>query len=156
MQLQEVYWAEQKLAKTLPALRDAAASGQLKTALNEHLQQTRMHVSRLEAVFQMIGEKAIAQRCPSMAGITEESTELTDSTEEGTAQREMALLFTGQKVKYYKIAAYGGLLSLAKTLGYKEGADTLAQTLAEEKEAEQLLINIAEQEIKYKPAATVH
>src|SRR3954463_463256 len=95
-QLQDIYWAEKKLVKTLPKLEEAANSEKLKTAFRNHLSQTEDHVSRLEQVFSSIGEEAKAQKCPAMAGIVEEGEEIIDETEAGTATRDVGLIFAGQ------------------------------------------------------------
>lgn len=143
-QLQDIYWAEQKLVKTLPKMEEAASSGGLKQAFNGHLQETKNHVSRLEKVFDLIGEPADAKKCHAMAGIVEEGEEIIDETEENTAQRDVGLIFAGQKAEHYEIATYGGLIQLARTLGYDEAAEVLGVTLAEEKKADSKLTQIAE------------
>jgi ferritin-like metal-binding protein YciE len=143
-QLQDIYWAEQKLVKTLPKMEDAANSNELKQAFNSHMQETRNHVSRLEKVFDLLGEPAEAKKCHAMAGITDEGEEIIDETEDNTAQRDVGLIFAGQKAEHYEIASYGGLVQLARTLGYVDIAEILGVTLAEEKKADGLLTRIAE------------
>jgi len=143
-QLQDIYWAEQKLVKTLPKMEEAANSNELKQAFNSHLQETRNHVSRLEKVFDLLGEPAEAKKCHAMVGITDEGEEIIDETEDNTAQRDVGLIFAGQKAEHYEIASYGGLVQLAQTLGYADIAEILGVTLAEEKKADGLLTSIAE------------
>lgn len=143
-QLQDIYWAEKKLVKVLPKLEEAATSRELKKAFADHLMQTKTHVTRLENVFEMLGEEASAKKCPAMAGIAEEGEEIIDETDEGTAQRDVGLIFAAQKAEHYEIATYGGLTQLAKTMGHTEAAEILGQTLAEEKQADELLTQIAE------------
>ncbi len=142
-QLQDIYWAEQKLIKTLPNLSEAARSGELKQAFESHLQETRNHVSRLEKIFDLIGEPAHSKKCHAIAGITEEGEDIIDETEENTAQRDVGLIFAGQKAEHYEIATYGGLVQLARTLGHADAAELLGATLAEEKKADSLLTEIA-------------
>ena len=148
-QLADIYWAEKKLVKTLPKLEEAATSQQLKNAFSSHLKQTEQHVSRLENVFEIIGEDAVAKKCIAMSGIVDEGEEIIDETDTGTAQRDVGLIFAGQKAEHYEIATYGGLIQLAKTLGYDEAANLMKQTLAEEKEADVLLTEIAEKNVNY-------
>lgn len=143
-QLQDIYWAEKKLVKSLPKMEENATSRELKKAFSDHLMETKTHVTRLENVFEMLGEDAKATKCPAMSGIVEEAEEIIDETEEGTAQRDVGLIFAGQKAEHYEIATYGGLVQLAKTMGHNEAAEILGQTLAEEKKADQLLTQIAE------------
>lgn len=142
-QLKDLYWAEKKLVKTLPKLSEAATTEELKTAFNGHLIQTETHVSRLEEIFLLIGEQAEAVKCPAMAGIVDEGEDIIDETEEGTAQRDVGLIFAGQKAEHYEIASYSAMIKLAETLGYPDVASLLNQTLEEEKKADDMLSSIA-------------
>lgn len=148
-QLEDLLWAEKKLVKTLPKLQEAATSAELKDAFGNHLTQTQNHVTRLEQVFGLIGEDVDTTKCAAMAGIVDEGEDIIDETEEGTAQRDVGLIFAGQKAEHYEIATYGGMVTLAKTLGYNDAADLLVKTLEEEKEADNLLTQIAENNINY-------
>jgi ferritin-like metal-binding protein YciE len=87
-----------------------------------------------------------------MDGIVDEGEEIISDTEDGTATRDVGLIFAGQKVEHYEIASYGGMVSLAKTLGYHEVADLLILTLNEEKTADDLLTGIAENHVNYEAA----
>lgn len=151
-QLQDIYWAEKKLVKTLPKMANAATTPQLKQAFADHLQETQNHVSRLEQVFESIDEPAKSKKCLAMTGITDEGEDIIDESEEGTMQRDAALVFAGQKVEHYEIAAYGGLAQLAETLGYTEAKNLLGQTLDEEKAADEKLTQIAKSGINYQPS----
>jgi len=149
-QLKDIYWAEQKLVKTLPKLEDAATTPELKEAFVNHLHQTEEHVSRLEQIFGMVNEEAEAKKCRAMSGIVDEGEHIIDETDEGTSQRDVGLIFAGQKAEHYEIATYGGLISLAKTLGLDGAASMLTRTLDEEKAADQLLTQIAENNVNYR------
>lgn len=148
-QLQDIYWVEKKLLKKLPKLKDAATSLQLKDALCDHLEKTKTHLERLKQVFEIIGKEADGKKCPAMAGIVEEGEEIIDETEEGSAQRDVGIIFAAQKVEHYEIATYGGLAQLAKTLGLMNAKELLGQTLDEEKQADLLLTHIAENSINF-------
>lgn len=148
-QLQDIYWAEKKLVKTLPKLEEAATTNELKKAFAEHLEQTKNHVNRLENVFELIGERASSKTCPAMSGIAEEGEEIIDETDQGSAQRDVGLIFAAQKAEHYEIATYGGLVTLAKTIGYKDAAEVLTKTLIEEKNTDALLTQIAENKVNY-------
>jgi ferritin-like metal-binding protein YciE len=151
-QLKDIYWAEKKLVKTLPKMQDAATTQQLRDAFGNHLTQTEGHVERLEQVFGMIGEEVDSSKCQAMAGIVDEGEDIIDDTDEGTAQRDVGLIFAGQKAEHYEIATYGGLITLAQVLGHEDAATIMQKTLAEEKEADQLLTQIAEHDINYQAA----
>ena len=151
-EIKDIYWAEKHLVKTLPKMQKAAHSDELKTAFGEHLEVTKEHVNRLEKVFELLGEKAQAKKCEAMEGITKEGESIIEDTEAGTATRDVGLIFAAQKVEHYEIATYGGLHQLATTLGKNDIATILAQTLAEEKDADSSLTDIAEKNINYQAA----
>lgn len=149
-------WAEKELVRALPRLSEAATNSDLRQAFEDHLRETESHVQRLEEVFNMIGEPVSEHKCPAMAGIVNEGEEIIRETDEGTAQRDVGLIFAGQKAEHYEIATYGGLVTLARTLGYEDAAETLAGILAEEKEADKLLTEIAESHINYEASVEEH
>jgi ferritin-like metal-binding protein YciE len=151
-ELKDIYWAEKHLTKVLPKMQKAASSEELGNAFADHLEQTKEHVARLEQVFEILGHKAQAKKCEAMEGITKEGDSIIEDTEEGTATRDVGLILAGQKVEHYEIATYGGLHQLALTLGYKDAAEILETTLNEEKEADELLTEIAENNINYAAA----
>jgi ferritin-like metal-binding protein YciE len=143
-EIKDIYWAEKKLVQTLPKLAKAATSEELRTAFTDHLEETKGHVSRLEQVFDLLGEKPQAKKCDAMEGITEEGASVIEDTDEGTATRDVALILAGQKAEHYEIATYGGLAQIAQTLGLDEIASLLESTLDEEKAADEKLTGIAE------------
>ena len=154
-ELKDIYWAEKHLVKTLPKMEKAATTQELKDAFTEHLEVTKEHVSRLEQVFEMLGEKAVAKKCEAMEGITKEGEDIIAETEKGTATRDVGLILAGQKVEHYEIATYGGLAQLAKTLSHNDVAKVLEKTLSEEKEADELLTSVAENSVNYEAAEEV-
>ena len=145
--LKDIYWAEKHLTKALPKLQKAATSEELKQALQDHLTVTEEQVARLEQVFELLGKKAQAKKCEAMEGLSKEADTVVEDTEAGTSTRDVAIIIACQKVEHYEIATYGGLTQLANTMGFTEVADLLGQTLAEEKEADELLTSIAENDI---------
>ncbi|WPU95578.1 ferritin-like domain-containing protein [Mucilaginibacter sabulilitoris] len=150
--IKDIYWAENHLVKTLPEMQLAATSKSLVNAIGKHLEETKVHVSRLEQVFDILGEKVQAQKCDAMEGLSKEGEGIIESTEAGTATRDVGIILASQKVEHYEIATYGGLTQLAKTLGLDDVAELLYQTLTEEKAADEKLTEVAEDDINYKAA----
>ncbi|MES2807243.1 MAG: DUF892 family protein [Bacteroidota bacterium] len=148
-QLKDLLWAERELVDTLPDMAEAATSEALRDAFNNHMLETAGHVTRLEEIFAILGLEPEANKCDAMAGIVDEGDTIISITEEGTAQRDVGLIFAGQKAEHYEIASYGGMIALAKTLGYYEIAEMLVLTLDEEKTADALLTEIAEGSANY-------
>jgi ferritin-like metal-binding protein YciE len=146
-ELKDIYWAEKFLVKSLPKMQKAATSEELANAIADHRAVTEEQVSRLEEVFEMMQETARAKKCEAMEGLIKEGEHVIEETEEGSATRDVALIMAAQKVEHYEIATYGGLVQLAKTIGREDVADILAQSLEEEKETDELLTTIAENNI---------
>ena len=142
--LKDLYWAEKHLTKDLKKLAKAATSEELRTAFETHATETELQVQKLEQVFELIGEKAVAKKCEAMAGLSKEAEELTESTEEGTEVRDVALISAAQKVEHYEIASYGTLKTLANVLGLTDAQSILEEILEEEKKTDVLLTELAE------------
>lgn len=146
-ELKDIYWAEKHLTSALPKMAKAATSNELRTAIENHLAETENHVTRLEQTFESIGEKAVAKKCEAMAGLIKEGDEIVADTEKGSITRDVGIISAGQKIEHYEIASYGTLKTLATVLGYNEAAELLDATLQEEKNADNLLSQIAESSI---------
>jgi len=146
-ELKDIYWAEKHLLKGLKKLKKAATTEELQQAFEDHTAATEEHVSRLEQVFEMFGKKAQAKKCEAMDGLTKEAESIIEDTEEGTMTRDVGLIIAAQKVEHYEIATYGSLVQLANTMNLPEIAEILEQTLQEEKDADELLTYIAENDI---------
>ena len=147
--LQDIYYAEKAITKALPKMMEAATSSELIGAFEDHLAVTEEQITRLEQVFESIGEKAKGKKCEAIDGLIKESESIIEDTDDGTATRDVGLIMAGQKVEHYEIATYGGLVQLAITLGYDEASGLLQQTLDEEKETDVLLTGIAENNVNY-------
>ena len=148
-ELKDIFWAENHLVQALPKMKEAATSSELQAAFADHLQVTQEHVSRLQQVFEMLGEQAQGKQCEAMKGLVKEAEGIIEETESGTATRDVALIIAAQKVEHYEIATYGALAQLGRTLGLLEVATLLDITLEEEKETDHLLTIIAEEHVNY-------
>jgi ferritin-like metal-binding protein YciE len=147
--LKDIYWAEKALTKALPKMQKAATTEELQSAIEEHLAQTEEQVARLEQVFELLGEKAQAKKCDAMEGLIKEGESIVEETENGSMTRDVGIIMAAQKVEHYEIATYGGLVSLARTLGKEDVAEILSTTLEEEKQTDQGLTDIAENNINW-------
>ena len=142
-ELRDIYWAEKHLTKALPKMKKAATSEELANAFDEHLTITQGQIERVEQVFEILNMTARAKKCEAMEGLVKEAEGTIEELPKGTLARDAGLIIQGQKIEHYEIAAYGSLVQLAKTMGQNEIADILQQTLDEEKEADQLLTELA-------------
>lgn len=146
--LKDIYWAEKALTKALPKMAKNATSENLIATINDHLTVTQEQVSRLEQVFELIGEKASAKKCEAMEGLIKEGESIMEETEQGPV-RDAGIIGASQKIEHYEIATYGTLAAFAHTLGEDEALDLLQQTLDEEKEADTLLTEVAYNNINF-------
>jgi ferritin-like metal-binding protein YciE len=149
--LQDIYYAENKILKSLPEMIETASDGQLKSGLKAHLGETKGHVQRLEQVFEMLGKKAKSVNCPAIDGIIEEAEEVTGEVEDKNVL-DAAIIAAGQAVEHYEITRYVSLIAWAKRLGRTDIAQVLEQTLNEEKAADKKLTDIAESKVNLKAA----
>lgn len=142
-ELRDTYDAEKQLTKALPMLAKAARSPELRTAFEQHLEQTRQHIVRLEAVFESIDEKAKGKHCEGIAGIIAEGKSIMDEDFDDPTT-DATLIAAGQRAEHYEMAAYGTLIAWARVMGHDEAADLLQETLNEEKGADEKLSALAE------------
>jgi ferritin-like metal-binding protein YciE len=142
MNLRRVYDAEQRLVKTLPALRDAATSEELRHAFQAHFEETEAHVDRVERIFGWLGQNAKARSCDSIKGILKDGDDMIDLDAEPSV-KDAALIAAAQEAEHFEIAAYGTLRTWAAALENTDVMQTLEVTLEEEKNADALLTNIA-------------
>jgi ferritin-like metal-binding protein YciE len=150
--IKDIYWAEKKLLVALPKMQKASTTVELKNAIGQHIDVTRKQVTRLEQVFELLEERAQGKKCEAMEGLIKEGESIVEDTDAGTATRDVGIIMASQKVEHYEIATYGSLVQLAKTLGLEEISGILSETLAEEKEADETLTEIAESNVNYASA----
>lgn len=142
--LKDLYSAENQLISALPKMAKAAESEELRTAFQEHLEQTRGHVERLDKVFQQLGKNPKGKKCKAMEGLIEEGKEVISNMDEASPARDAALIAAAQRVEHYEIAGYGCVRTFARVLGDEKSANLLQQTLDEEAETDEKLTSIAE------------
>jgi ferritin-like metal-binding protein YciE len=141
-ELRDTLDAEHQLLKALPNLAKAATNETLQAAFEEHLGVTEGHVNRLETIFKSLDKAARGKHCPGMEGLITEGDELIKEEEPGTPL-DAALICAAQKAEHYEISAYGSLATYARLLGMNEAVELLETTLAEEKETDERLTEIA-------------
>ena len=143
--IKDVYFAENAITKALPKMQEAAEDTDLKDAFATHLEQTKEQIQRLEEVFELLGEKAEGVPCEAIKGILKEGDEVAEEFA-GEPALDAGLIAAAQAVEHYEIARYGAMVSWATQLGLDEVAELLEATLAEEKETDGLLTELAEGE----------
>ncbi len=145
-QLQDLYDAEHQLVKALPKMADAASSPHLKKAFQNHLEETKGQINRLEQAFQLLDQSVKRESCEAMKGLIKEGEEMI-SAKGDPAVKDAALIAAAQRVEHYEMAGYGSARTFAQHCGRPDVADLLQQTLQEEGDADMTLTRIAESSI---------
>jgi ferritin-like metal-binding protein YciE len=141
-ELRDIYDAEDQITDALPKLIDAAHHSELKQALQEHLSVTKHQISRLDQIFQMLGEKPSGETCKGMKGLLKEGSDIVSAGGDPSAV-DAGIISAAQRVEHYEIAAYGTVRTYAKLLNQSQMANLLQQTLNEEADADNKLTQIA-------------
>ncbi len=142
-ELKDLYSAEQQLLKALPKMAKAASAPELKDAFNQHLEQTRHQVERLDQIFQDLGKNPRGKKCIGMQGLIEEGNELLKEKAE-PAVKDAGIISAAQRVEHYEMAGYGSVRTYAQMLGFDDAAQALQQTLDEEGDTDHKLTQLAE------------
>jgi ferritin-like metal-binding protein YciE len=143
-ELKDLYNAENQLLKALPKMAKAASSEELKQGFEEHLEQTRGHVERLEQIFNSLEESPKGKKCMGMEGLVKEGSEVMNEDFDG-AVMDAALIGAAQRVEHYEIAAYGTVAEFAGIIGETEHKTLLEETLQEEKDTDEKLTELAKE-----------
>ncbi len=145
-ELKDLYSAETQLVKALPKMAKGATTPSLRTAFEEHLVQTQEQVARLDQIFEMLGTSPRGVKCKGMEGLLEEASEMLDEDGDDSV-RDAGIIASAQRVEHYEIAAYGSTVAFANLMGHSEIAELLEMSLNEEKQTDELLSTIAEEEV---------
>jgi ferritin-like metal-binding protein YciE len=141
--LKDTYWAEKHLAKALPKLAKAAHSEELREAIENHLEETKLQIDRLEKCFEILELKPVGKKCEAMAGLVDEGSEAIEEHEKGHA-RDAAIIAAAQKVEHYEISAYGTMRTMANVLGKIQCAELFEESKDEEAQTDIKLTELAE------------
>jgi ferritin-like metal-binding protein YciE len=140
-ELKDLYSAETQLVKALPKMAKGATSLDLRAGFEQHLEQTKGHVARLETIFEKLGESPKGKKCKGMEGLIEEGSEAIEEHEGEVL--DAALIGAAQRVEHYEIAGYGTVIAFAEELGESEHVSLLTETLTEEKQTDEKLTELA-------------
>lgn len=150
-ELKDLYSAETQLVKALPKMAKAATNDDLKAGFEEHLEETKVHVERLQQIGEMCATKLTGHKCKAMEGLLAEGADLISEDAEEHV-RDAGLIGAAQRVEHYEMAGYGTARALAMQLGHDEAAELLGETYAEEKATDEKLSELAESVINVEAA----
>jgi ferritin-like metal-binding protein YciE len=155
--LQDVYYAENQIAKTLPEMMENSSDSVLREGFKIHLEETREQIKRLDQVFKALGQSPAGVTCQAVLGLIEEGQELVGQIVDGYL-RDVAIIASAQAIEHYEISRYGTLIAWAHQLGHRESvqakqldnveiADLLQLSLEEEKDLDRKLTSLAESRV---------
>ncbi len=142
-ELKDIYSAEKQAIRSYPRIAKAVSSEELRQSLQQHLEQTKGQLERLDRVFEVLEKRAGGKTCEAMKGLLEEAAESIEEIERGPVL-DVAIIAAAQRIEHYEIAAYGTVATLAEAMGETKIQKLLAETLQEEKETDQLLTQVAQ------------
>jgi ferritin-like metal-binding protein YciE len=151
-ELKDLYSAEKQIIQALPKMVKKASHPDLKAALQEHLEVTRVQLERLDQIFEGLGKSPRGKKCKGMEGLLEEGKEMMQEDMEDDVM-DAALIAAAQRVEHYEMAGYGTVRTYAQLLGDKNAAKLLQQTLDEEGDADKKLTKLAESSINVEAMA---
>jgi ferritin-like metal-binding protein YciE len=141
--LQDVYYAENQIVKALPKMIDKSTNRELAAGLRNHLRETETQVTRLQQVFEKLGQEPKGVDCPAMDGLIKEADEVAGEVEDKKVL-DAAIIGSAQAVEHYEISRYGTLIAWAEELGHNNLVSLLNANLKEEKAADKKLNMLAE------------
>jgi ferritin-like metal-binding protein YciE len=140
--LQDIYYAEQQIVRSLPTMIKKATNRDLATGLKNHLEETRKQIERLDKVFEKLGKDPSGTQCPAIEGLIKEADQIAGEIE-NKAVLDAALVGNAQAIEHYEICRYGTLIAWAEELGHRDIVRSLTTNLNEEKAANTKLNTIA-------------
>jgi ferritin-like metal-binding protein YciE len=141
-ELKDLYSAEKQIIKALPKMVKAATNKQLATGFQEHLEQTKEHVARLEKILTSQDESTRGPKCAGMEGLIKEGEEMIEEDADEEV-RDAGLIAAAQRVEHYEMAGYGCARTYAELLGDPDSAQLLQTTLNEESDTDKKLTDLA-------------
>lgn len=141
-ELKDLYSAENQITKALPKIAKAATTPELKEALQNHLEETKGQIDRLNKIGEILGRSLKGKTCDGMKGVLTEGSSVLEEVEEGNV-RDAGIISAAQRVEHYEMAGYGAVREYAKLLGMEDVVALLEETLEEEKAADKKLSSIS-------------
>jgi ferritin-like metal-binding protein YciE len=140
--LKDIYYAENQIVKSLPKLIEKATNRDLTKGLQDHLEETKNQIGRLDQVFKKLGEEPQGVKCPAIDGLISEADEVAGEVADKDVL-DAAIVGSAQAVEHYEIARYGTLIAWAASLGHDDIIRLLNTNLNEEKAADKKLSTVA-------------
>lgn len=140
--LQDMYYAEQKIAKTLPKMAAKASDTELENSFKQHLKETKDQINKIEQVFEMTGLKKKREKCEAIEGLIKEGEHLIEISAKGPVL-DAALIAAAQKVEHYEIASYGAMCHIAELMGNQKAKDLIGEILMQEKSTDKKLSSMS-------------
>ncbi|UII31392.1 ferritin-like domain-containing protein [Fulvivirga ulvae] len=141
-ELKDLYSAETQILDALPKMVEKASNPDLKKAFEHHLEETKNQKQRLEEVCKKLEMDPKGETCKAMQGIIKEAQDMLKEDADPEVM-DAALIAEAQRVEHYEIAGYGTVCTFAERLGYTDIKNKLAETLDEEKNADQKLSTVS-------------
>jgi ferritin-like metal-binding protein YciE len=144
--LQDIYYAENQIVKSLPTMIEKATNRELAKGLRDHLRETEAQVTRLDKIFDRLGQEPKGTDCPAIDGLIKEADQVAGDIEDKQVL-DAAVIGSAQAIEHYEISRYGTLIAWAQELGHDNLISLLNANLREEKAADRKLNTLAEAKV---------
>ena len=152
-ELGDILYAEKQIEKMLPKLQKEVSDSELADGFAQHLEETRQQIQNIEQVFQSLGEKPKAEKCPGIEGIRQEHDDFVSKEKPSDEVCDLFNTGAASRVEHYEIAAYSGLVTQAKAMGHTDAARLLEENLRQEESMLKRAEKIAERLARSSSAA---
>ncbi len=144
--LTALYDIETQIVKALPRVEKAATDIDLKESLSKHLEETKVHVQRLEEIFTKLDVIPKKTKVEAIRGLVADA-EWLISQDPSPELLDAVLVASARYVEHYEMAGYLTAIAWAELLNMDDIVQILESTLEEERNADLSLSEVAEAKI---------
>lgn len=145
--LQDMYYAEQQILKTLPTVVAATDNAKLKASLEDHIAETRDQIARIERVFASIDEPVKGVTCEAILGLLQETEDVLAATGGKGPVQDAGIIACAQAIEHYEISRFMTLTAWANAWGVEAAAANLQKALNVERAKNAKLNELAAAEV---------
>ena len=128
-----IYDAEHRFLESQQEMVQEATDQDLEKALQEHIEQTRLHIRNLEQVFELLGQQPRRQTSHVAQWLVNEAQQSIQQAQ-SDAIRDCAINAAVIKVEHFEMGSYRGVVTGAQLIGQSEVANLLDQNMRQEEE----------------------
>ncbi|GAB4199535.1 MAG: ferritin-like domain-containing protein [Roseiflexaceae bacterium] len=138
-ELGDIYDAEHRFLEAQQQMLTKASSPQLKSMIQQHIQQTEQQIRNLEEIHNLLGQKPQRVTCEAAAGLVSEGQKTMKEAAGNPAILDCVIAGAQSKVEHYEVASCRGLVTGAQMMGQQQILQLLQQNLQQEEQTASLI-----------------